>query len=79
MYYYYYYSNFSGLTGTEISSTIATIAALCDGCGSQFSTGHALDCRNEGLVIQRHNVIRDALGDLASIAYKDVVRELVVR
>ena len=41
--------------------------------------GHALDCRKGGLVIQRHNEIRDALGDLASIAYKDVVREPVVR
>ena len=46
---------------------------------SQFSTGHALDCRKGGLVIQRHNEIRDALGDLASIAYKEVVREPVVR
>ena len=31
-----------------------------------------------GLVIQRHNEIRDALGDLASIAYKEGVRELSV-
>ena len=55
------------------------LPALCDGCGSQFSTGHALDCRKGGLVIQRHNEIRDALGDLASNAYKEVVREPVVR
>ena len=40
---------------------------------------HALDCRIGGLVIQRHNEIRDALGDLASIAYKEVIREPVVR
>ena len=40
---------------------------------------YALDCRKGGLVIQRHNEIRDALGDLASIAYKEVVREPVVR
>ena len=51
---------------------------MCDGCGSQFSTGHPLDCRKSGLVIQRHNVIKDALGDLASIAYKEVVREPIV-
>ena len=51
--------------------------ALCDGCGSQFTTGHALDCRKGGLVIQRHNEIRDALGDLA--AYKEVLREPVIR
>ena len=55
------------------------LPALCDGCSSQFSTGHALDCRKGGLVIQRHNEIRNALGDLASIAYKEVVREPVVR
>ena len=53
--------------------------ASCDGCGSQFSTGHALDCRKGGLVIQRHNEIGDALGDLASIAYNKVVREPVLR
>ena len=45
----------------------------------QFSTGHALDCRKGGLVIQRHNETRYALGDLASIAYKEVMREPVVR
>ena len=28
---------------------------------------------------QRHNEIRDALGDLASIAYEEVVREPVIR
>ena len=43
-----------------------------------FSTGHALDCRKGGSVVQRHNEIRDAL-DLASIAYKEVVRGPVVR
>ena len=53
--------------------------ALCDGCGCQFITGHALDCRKGGLVIQRHNEIRDAFGDLASIAYKEVLREPVIR
>ena len=75
------------LSATEFRDSLALryhrpllrLPALCDGCGSQFSTGHALDCRKGGLVIQRHNEIRDALGDLTSIAYKDVVREPVVR
>ena len=75
------------LSATEFRDSLALryhrpllrLPALCGGCGSQFSTGHALDCRKGGLVIQRHNEIRDALGDLASIAYKDVVREPVVR
>ena len=51
----------------------------CDGCGTAFSLLHALDCRRGGLVVRRHNEIRDALGDLASLAYKDVIREPVVR
>ena len=75
------------LSATEFRDSLALryhrpllrLPALCDGCGSQFSTRHALDCRKGGLVIQRHNEIRDALGHLASIAYKDVVREPVVR
>ena len=75
------------LSATEFRDSLALryhrpllqLPALCDGCGSQLSTGHALDCRKGGLVIQRHNEIRDALGDVASIAYKDVVREPVVR
>ena len=75
------------LSATEFRDSLALryhrpllrLPALCDGCGSQFSTGHGLDCRKGGLVIQRHNEIRDALGDLASIAYKEVVREPVVR
>ena len=50
----------------------------CDGCGSAFSLSHALDCCRGGLVIQRHNEVRDALGDLAALTYKDVVREPVV-
>ena len=51
----------------------------CDGCGAAFTLSHALDCRRGGLVVRRHNEIRDALGDLASLAYRDVIREPVVR
>jgi hypothetical protein len=29
----------------------------CDGCGSLFTTSHALDCRKCGLVVQRHHEI----------------------
>ena len=58
---------------------LLNMPAFCDGCGSQSSMEHALDCSIGDLVIQRHNEIRDALGDLASIAYKEVIREPVVR
>ena len=51
----------------------------CDGCGAPFDLGHALDCKKGGLVTQRHNEVRDALGDIAALTYKKVVREPVVR
>ena len=51
----------------------------CDGCGEQFSFQHALDCKKDGLGTQRQNEVRDALGDLAAIVYKDVVREPIVQ
>ena len=35
-----------------------------DGCANTFILSHALDCRSGGLVVRRHNEIRDALGDL---------------
>ncbi len=53
--------------------------ASCDGCGAPFDLGHALDCKKGGLVTQRHNEVRDALGDIAAMAYKEVVREPIVR
>eukprot|EP00978_Attheya_sp_CCMP212_P020275 scaffold57788_cov61-Attheya_sp.AAC.4 len=40
----------------------------CDGCGAKFSVGHALPCKMGGLVIMRHNQVKDELGYLAGIA-----------
>ena len=54
------------------------LPASCDGCGGDFSLTHALDCRKGGLVTQRHNEVRDALGDLAALGYREVVREPIV-
>ena len=51
----------------------------CDGCSAPFDLSHALSCRKGGLVTQRHNEVRDAFGDLSSLAYGQVVREPVVR
>jgi hypothetical protein len=41
----------------------------CDGCQQKFSVRHALECKRGGLVISRHNKIRDELSDLASKAF----------
>ena len=40
----------------------------------EFTLQHALDYRKGGLIIKRHNEVREALGDLASIAFRDVIR-----
>jgi hypothetical protein len=41
----------------------------CDGCQQKFSVCHALECKRGGLVISRHNEIRDELSGLASKAF----------
>ena len=51
----------------------------CNGCGSVFNLAHALSCRKGGLVIQRHNEIRDAFGDLSALAWSMVRHEPIVR
>ena len=55
------------------------VPECCDGCGSAFDLTHALDCRKGGLVIQRHNEIRDAIADVSSMVWGQVKREPVVR
>ena len=50
----------------------------CDGCGATFTVDHALDCRFGGLVTRRHNEVRNAFGDLASMVWSPVHREPVV-
>jgi hypothetical protein len=41
----------------------------CDDCDAHFSLQHALGCKKGGLVIFRHNEIRDELVNLASRAF----------
>ena len=53
--------------------------ATCDGCGAAFSYEHALDCTKGGLITRRHNEVRDTLGDMSSIVYKDIIREPVIQ
>ena len=54
---------------------IASPTFFCDGCWSSFALRHALACKKGGLLTLRHNEIRDAVGDLASLVWKDVQRE----
>ena len=58
---------------------LLNIPSDCDGYGATLSLSHALSCRKGGLVIQRHNEIRDAFGDLATLVWNQVRREPVVR
>ena len=51
--------------------------ATCNGCGAPFDLVHALHCKKGGLVTQHHEV-RDALGDIAALAFKEVTREPIV-
>ena len=73
----------STLNGTELSAqefrdslhlryarSPSDLQANCDGCGSKFSVRHALECKNGGLVIGRHDEIRDELHFLATLAFK---------
>jgi len=58
--------------------SLLNLPSVCNGCGSLFSVEHALDCRVGGLVCQRHNEVRDAVCDLASLAWGQVQKEPVV-
>ena len=58
---------------------IVDLPPRCDGCDSPSDVNHALNCRKGGLVIRRHNEIRDALGDLMAMGFNNVVKEPIVR
>ena len=57
---------------------LLSLSSVCDGCGAPLSIKHALDCRFGGLVTHRHNEVRDAFGDLASLVWSPVVKEPIV-
>ena len=58
---------------------LLNVPDICDGCGLPFTLEHALSCRKGGLVVARHNEIRDIIGDMASLVWSNVIREPVIR
>ena len=50
-----------------------------DEYGESFTLQHGLDCSKGGLLIRRHNEIRDCLGDMAALVWPQVIREPVVQ
>ena len=44
------------------------LSSKCDGCGAKFSIGHALACKQGGLVVGRHDELKDELAELATLA-----------
>ena len=80
--------NFFSLTVDEFKDSMAcryaktprALQAHCDGCGGSFDVNHALDCKNGGLVYQRHNELRDENIDLNRKAgFSQVLCEPVVQ
>ena len=49
----------------------------CDRYGSFFSLKHAFDCKKDGLVVQWHNEVRDALEDFEILPYKEIIVTVV--
>eukprot|EP00731_Ephydatia_muelleri_P009682 Em0005g268a len=56
-------------------SYLRHLFACCDGCGADFTLQHGMDCKKGGLVIQRHNEVRDCLGDISSEVWPSVIKE----
>ena len=52
---------------------LTDLPSKCDGCGA------SLTCKVGGLVIQKHNEIRDCIGDIAAQVWTQVVLEPIVR
>ena len=58
---------------------LLNVLSSCNGCGAPFSFAHALVCRKGGLIIECHNKIRDAVGNLAALVCGHVFSKPVIR
>ena len=57
---------------------IADLLAMCT-CGDLFTVDHAMVCRHGGLIIQRHNEIRDLEAEMLRTVCTDVEIEPVLQ
>ena len=57
---------------------IADLPAMCT-CGDLFTVDHAMVCRHGGLIIQRHNEIRDLEAEMLRMVSTDVEIEPVLQ
>ncbi|CEM36959.1 unnamed protein product [Vitrella brassicaformis CCMP3155] len=57
------------------------LAARCDHCNQPLTVDHALCCKRYGLMIRRHNELRDTFAELIGMAWGDagVRREVVLK
>ncbi|CEM24780.1 unnamed protein product [Vitrella brassicaformis CCMP3155] len=57
------------------------LAARCDHCNQPLTVDHALCCKRYGLVIRRHDELRDTFAELIGMAWGDagVRREVVLK
>ena len=74
----YLLRGFSGCPSYALQEIFVRLTTFYDECGVPFTIEHALDCHVEGLVGQRHNEVRDAVGDLASLAWGQMTKEPIV-
>ena len=58
---------------------LLNVPALCDGCGATFNLSHALSCRKGGLIVRRHNEVRNTVGDLSGLVWSPVNQEPIVK
>ena len=57
---------------------LTNLPVKCDGCGEDLHVQHALICKKGGLITQRHNEIRDLLGDSSCLALTYTQKETVI-
>ena len=69
---------FCGALTIRYRKSLLNFPPKCDGCGATSSLDHFLICRKGSLVVQGHNKIRDAIGDLAALAWGQLRCETVV-